>query len=90
MVKEYFIEMNFDEENISIGDVLQIHFPKHLFNSVLKYVDDVKYLDNSHLLIVKSPVSGLCLIEPTEKESYHIVRVIEVSSLKLDVQSKMV
>ncbi len=43
------------DPNQIIDLVEREHFPKHLFNSVLKHVDDVRYLSNSHLLIIKSP-----------------------------------
>ena len=70
--------------------VILDHFPKHVFCSVLKYLDDIKYLCNSHLLLVKSPVVGICIIEPTKKESYHILKSVSLNSYKLGDHTKMV
>jgi hypothetical protein len=70
--------------------VILDHFPKHLFSSVLKYLDDIKYLRNSHLLLVKSPVVGLCIIEPSKKETYHVLKTVGYNAFKLDDHSKMV
>lgn len=53
-------------------------------------MDDVRFLDNSHLLIVKSPVSGILIIEPTRKESYHIVKHFELSTLILERQTRII
>jgi hypothetical protein len=58
--------------------VIREHFPKHILNSVLKYVDCVAYLGASHLLVVKSPVVGVCIIEPTLRESYHIIKIVSL------------
>jgi hypothetical protein len=65
-------------------DIIKEHFPKHFYNRILLYIDDVKYVTNSHLIIVKSPVTGICIVEPTLRESYHILKTIDISSMRLD------
>ena len=43
-------------------------------------VDDAMYLPNSHLIIVKSPISGICIVEPTDYSFYQILKVFPFSS----------
>lgn len=60
--------------------VAQHHFPKYIYNSVLKHAETICYLEGSHCLLLCSPVSGFLLIEPVGKETYHILRAFEMSA----------
>ena len=70
--------------------VMLQHFPQFIFNQVLSQIDDVRFLDNSHLLIVKSPVCGVLIIEPTRKESYIIIKQFDLPTLILERQTRII
>ena len=83
-----FIEQN--SENYEENDMVMLqHLPQFIFNQVLSQIDDVRFLDNSHLLVVKSPVCGVLIIEPTRKESYIIIKQFDLPTLILERQTRI-